>query len=200
MDVLKSYEADIEKGLDLGRQGYELVSLSLLSIKEGDLWVDDYFSFEAYGKIKWSYEKAHLNRLVSAASFLLTLEESPIGDKVLPPPSEAICREILKIKVWEEKDGHWYVNEERTPQKRLDTWEMVSDQLNGKVMTALDVRDLIDINTGRGQKTGPSLEKRKTQALARLGSAITVLTKIRWSKEEKKKYGKQIKSRFDGWF
>lgn len=200
MPTLEYYETDIENGLDLGRQGYELISLALLSIKEQDLWVDGYSSFEGYAERKWRIGKSYANRLVNAASFLLTLEEVTIGTNALPPPqSEAICREILKVKVWEQADGRWYVNEEKTPQKRLDIWGMVSSQLNGEIMTAADVRVLVDKNSGRGVVSGPSLAKRKKQALVQLGKAMDRFCAIRWTDGEKKTYGKQVRDRVKGW-
>ncbi len=200
MRQLEFYETEIERGLDLGRQGYELISRSLLSIQEAELWVGGYISFEDYGAKKWRYGRSYVNRLVSAGRFLLTLEGVTIGTKALaPPPNEAICREVLKVKAWEQVDGSWRVNEAKTPQKRLDTWEMVSSQLNGQVMTALDVRDLIDIRTGRGIKSGPSLDKRKKQALMQLGKAMDRFCKIRWTDGEKRTYGKQIRNRVQGW-
>ena len=124
---------------------------------------------------------------------------SPIGDTVKPPQNEAICREILKIKYREEKDGRWYVDEEKTPQKRLDIWQMISSQLNGEVMIAADVRVLVDKHSGRGISAGPSLAKRKKQALSQLGRAMDRFCAIRWTDSEKKTYGKQVRERVKGW-
>ncbi len=194
MSTLEKCEADIEAF----ERGYAKGCLAILTISEGDLWANGpYQSFEDYCWVRWRYRKARAYQLVSAGKLLLTLEGSTTVDS---PPNERICREVLRAKVWEEIDGRWYVDESLTAQKQVDVWEMVSSQLNGATMTAEDVRVLVDRSCGRGIKSGPSLEKQKTQALARLGSAITVLTKIQWNEKEKKKYGQQIKSRFDGWF
>ncbi len=193
MLTLEEYEADIE---DYER-GYVKGCLAILAISEGDIWANGpYQSFEDYCWVRWRFKKARAYQLVSAGKLLLTLEESTTVDS---PPNERICREVLKVKVWEEKDGRWYVDEEKTPQKQIDVWEMVSSQLNGETMTSEDVRVLVDKHSGRGIKSGPSLDKRKQQALMQLGKALDRFCAIRWNAGEKKTYGKQVRDRVTGW-
>ncbi len=199
MLTLEEYEAEIEKGLDLGRQGYALISRSLLGIKATRLWVDDYSSFSAYAKIKWGFAKAHAYRLLSAGSFLAILESSPIGDKIEPPPNESICRELMRVKAWKKTDIGWRIDEGATKQKQIDVWGMVSSQLNGQVMIAEDVRMLVDKHSGRGVKDGPSLDKRKKQALMLLGKAMDRFCAISWTDRERRTYGEQVRDRVTGW-
>jgi len=193
MSILEKYEADIEAF----EQGYAKGCLAILAISEGDIWAKgSYRSFEDYCWVRWRYKKARAYQLLSAGKLLLTLKESTVVD---PPPNERICREVMKAKVWEEIDGRWYVDEEKTPQKQIDTWEMVSSQLNGSTMTAEDVRVLVDRSCGRGIKSGPSLAKRKKQALSQLGRAMDRFCAIDWTAGEKRTYGEQVRKRVTGW-
>ncbi len=199
MQTLEKYETAIEKGLELGRQGFALISTSLLGIKATGLWEDDFSSFEAYAKYKWGFAKAHAYRLVSAGSFLAILESSPIGDKIEPPQSETICRELMRVKAWKKTDIGWRIDEEATKQKQIDVWGMVSSQLHGQPMTAADVQVFVDKHSGRGIKDGPSLAKRKKQALMLLSKAMDRFCAIDWTDGEKRTYGEQVRERVKGW-
>lgn len=169
MDVLKEYEADIENY----QRSYEKAGLALLSIKEGDLWVDgDYLSFEEYCEKRWAFTKQRAYQLLSAATFCLELKESTTVDS---PPTERICREVLKAKAWVKDGDRWMIDEEKTLVKQRDTWEMVSSQLNGVTMTAEDVRVLVDKSTGRGIDAGLGKEKLAKQQVAKIWRAIAVL-------------------------
>jgi len=193
MDVLKEYEADIENY----QRSYQKAGMALLSIRDGDLWVEgDYLSFEEYCDRRWDFTKQRAYQLLRAANFCLTLKESTTVDA---PPTERICREVLKVRVWEEVDGKWGVDEEKTAQKQLDTWEMVSSHLNGATMTTADVRVLVDKSTGRGISSGPGIEKQKKQALAQLGKAFDKFCAIKWTDSEKRTYGRQVRDRVKGW-
>ncbi len=191
MGLLAKYEADIENY----ELSYQKAGLALLGIKDAELWIEGYQSFEDYCWTRWGFKKSRCSQLLASASFLLTLEGSTSGK----PPNERVAREFLSIKVWEKVNGRYTVDELKTEQKRIDTWEMVSSHFNGETMTAEDTRAMIDKSIGRGVKDGPSLEKRKKTALSRLSSAMDVFIKIRWTPKEKKQYAAQIRERIRGW-
>lgn len=168
MKLLERYEKDItEAGL-----GYVKAAKAVWAIKEGDLWAESYNSWEDYYVSRWGWKKSHIDRLLKTGSFLLDLESSPAGE--LPPPTERIAREVLRVKVFEDVNGRWVVDEVATSQKRVDVWEQVATQINGET-TSEDVRQLVDRSTGRGMSGGPSQEKQDKATRAKIWNAIQTL-------------------------
>jgi len=102
----------LEKLVTEGIRGSIVAAKALWKIKShdsGTLWkTAGYKTFQEYCKATWNYGAAHTYRLADAGQFVEDLEDSPIGEKVLPR-NEAQIRPVLdlpmerRIEFWKEK-------------------------------------------------------------------------------------------------
>lgn len=102
----ESCEAVIARGLGT----FFEVGNALYTIKEGELYRDEFYSFESYCQDKWGICRQYAYRLIGAAEVLAQL--SPIGDKLPLPTNEAQIRPLVSLpeedraKAWEAAVHH----------------------------------------------------------------------------------------------
>ena len=127
---LKAAERTIARGWDT----FVNVGHALAKIRDERLYREEHKSFEAYTRDKWQYGKAYASRLIGAAETVEDLK--PTGKKTLPI-NEAQVRPLLSLP----------------REKRLETWQKVIEQAEGKKLTARLVSQVAsDLQGGKKPK------------------------------------------------
>lgn len=125
---LRQAESAIESAKQAVVAGFQIVGSELKTIQSGKLYkADGFSSFEAYCQTRWQFSRAQAYRLMSAVETISKM--SPTGDIFFPVESEAVARELAKIK-----DGT----------ERNEVWQAANEQalLNERAVAAKDVADI----------------------------------------------------------
>jgi hypothetical protein len=91
--TLARHEKAIEKGL----HAFVEAGKALAEIRDGDLYVDAYRTFDRYCELRWGMKPAHANRTINAA--IVATHLTPIG---VIPANEAQARPLTTVR---DEDG-----------------------------------------------------------------------------------------------
>lgn len=183
--------AAAEKAITTYQTSYVEASKAILDVFQEELWKKakpEYLSFEEYCEGRWGFKRSKSYQMMDAGRLLLEFDTQ--GTEY--PKNESIARQLMRVKKFDKKGGSYTLNDKKTWELRGETWKVVLDRTDGKP-TAADVKEISEAHTGRGHNAGPSVEKQKASAKARLETALEKIGELNWTKAEIK----ELKERID---
>jgi hypothetical protein len=120
--------------LQLASHTFFEAGLALAEIRDDELFIDEFDSFEAYCQEKWQYGKRYAERLMAAAEVVKRLRTN----SSLPSPSyEGQVRPLMGL----------------SPDQAVAAWEKAAEKAGGRKMTARivtsAVREIVPVAPGK---------------------------------------------------
>jgi phage N-6-adenine-methyltransferase len=107
---LAQHEATIRRGIGT----FIEVGTALLAIRDGQLFRDQYDTFEDYCQERWGFNSPHARRLIRAAETVSNIQNDPIGSPL--PTHESQIRPITTLRTAEEQRAAWQKAVETAPE------------------------------------------------------------------------------------
>jgi len=126
-----------EEVIGSGWNTFVQVGLALARIRDGELYLSGYDSFEAYYRVKWQYGRHYVNRLISAAQVFTHLVTICHQTK---PEYESQVRPLVGL----------------TPDQAQVAWERAIEKAGGRKITARLVKAAVqELQPAGGTKPSP---------------------------------------------